>query len=572
MILDRSTTPDELRALARNDINQYWAGRRRRELLPRLFKRIDQLLRGDPNTFTVLADAARPGAVCWTLTGQPANALFSERDYELYSHVAALNLKTLEETPHANKQTQFLSAAELRRYVTEMLDGCGRALSVDQLTRGLQIYYHLEPSSEEFPDENALPDHDRDTYIASVATDEDHDPPGADASAKATALLETMTPRQRTILEKLLEGGQQNEIAAELGVSQGTVSAEKDSIAQAVQQQCPDRDDPTRDARRRHRNPRGEPVSHHGQHNLSTSHKHSVPGARPASRRAADTAYGALFGEPSGPTPGEIWSLSAATPSATAQGLLLAVITTVSDQKVQVVPLSVEPDEATEWDLLIPASILGYRTIAQAKLAGTASTAQLQERLSSLPAPVMDQLTDLRDAAKHQLPIPPANLNVGPWVLSEADPRLESRRSAADQLTSYLTLTDPDPAAEWGSFGAILVRGSRAQGLSIETLTDEPWAQEIQEDKADLFNRVPPRKLARLIRGLRISWNDRVREVLANAVRATLTSSEVLPGTALGRHRGHRGRSKQSARASPEDADRAASEYVDSVQKAIDEI
>jgi hypothetical protein len=313
-------------------------------------------------------------------------------------------------------------------------------------------------------------------------------------------------------------------------------------------------------------------VSHHGQHDLSASGERSVHGAVPARWRAADAAYGALFGEPSGPTPGEIWTLSAAVPSAPVQGLLLAVITGVSGQKAQVIPLSVKPDEATEWDLLIPASVLGYRTIAQAKLAGTVATAQLQERLSSLPAPAMGQLTDLRDAAERQLPIPPANLNVGPWILSEADPRLEYRRSAADQLSSYLTLADPDPSAEWGSFGAILVRGSRARGLSIEALTDEPWAREIQEDKADLFNRVPPRKLARLIRDLRINWNDRVREALANAVRATLSSSELLPGTALGRHRGPRGRSTRSARASPEDADRAASEYVDSVQKAIDEI
>jgi hypothetical protein len=313
-------------------------------------------------------------------------------------------------------------------------------------------------------------------------------------------------------------------------------------------------------------------MSHHDQHDLSAGRECSVPGAVSASWRAADAAYGALFGEPSGPARGEIWTLSTAAPSAPGQGLLLVVITAVSDRKVHVVPLSVEPDEATEWDLLIPASVLGYRTIAQAKLAGTVATAQLQERLTSLPASVMSQLTELRDAAERQLPTPPANLNVGPWVLSEADPRLESRRSAADQLTSYLTLTNPDPAAEWGSFGAILVRGSLAQGLSIEAFTDEPWALEIQEDKADLFNHVPPRKLARLIRDLRIGWNDWVREALANAVRATLTSSELLPGTALGRHRGPRGRSTRSARASPEDADRAASEYVDSVQKAIDEI
>ncbi len=312
-------------------------------------------------------------------------------------------------------------------------------------------------------------------------------------------------------------------------------------------------------------------MNHHGQHDLSAANNHGAPASVSGSWRAADAAYGALFGEPSGPSPGEIWTLSAAAPSAP-DGLLLAVITAVSGREAEVVPLSTEPEEATEWDLLIPASVLGYRTIAQAKLSGTVATAQLRERLSSLPVPVMGQLKDLREAAGRQLPVPPANLDVGPWVLSESDPRLASRRSAVDQLSTYLKLTHTDPAAEWGSFGAILVRGSRAQGLSIEALTDEPWAQEIQEDQADLVNRVPPRKLAGLLNDLRIGWNERVREALASAVRATLTSSELLPGTAFGRRRGPRGRSRRPARASPEEADRAASAYVDSVHKAIEEL
>ncbi len=242
MIVDRSSTPGDLRKLARKDIDQYWADCRRRELRPRLFKRIDQLLRGDPATFTIRADAARAGAVYWTLTARPASALFSERDSELYSHVAALNLTTLEESPDAQKQTQFLSAGELRRYVTGMLDGCGRALSVDQLAHALEVYYHLEPVRGELPDENALPERDRDTYTATVATPENHCPPGPEASTKASALLQTLTARQRTIIEKLLEEHAPSEISNELGVSQSTVSAEMRSIAETVQRQCPDRE------------------------------------------------------------------------------------------------------------------------------------------------------------------------------------------------------------------------------------------------------------------------------------------------------------------------------------------
>lgn len=284
--------------------------------------------------------------------------------------------------------------------------------------------------------------------------------------------------------------------------------------------------------------------------------------------RAANAAYATLFGESSTPAAGDIWTVSARTGSK-GQGLMLAIVTAVSDVDAQVVPVSGESDAATEWDLLIPASVLGYRAIAQAKLTGSIATSQLEERLSKLPAAAMGELKQLADAADRQVPIPPANLNVGPWVLSEEDPRLAARKHIADEVSAYITLAYADPAAEWGSFGGILVRSSRAQGMSIETLVDEVWAQAIQEDQVDLFNRVPARRLARLITDLQIAWNERVRQALKNAVRATLTPSEVVHGAALGRRRGARSRSKQRARASPEEADRAASEYVASVEKAL---
>ena len=175
-ILDKAQTVEQLRGLAVKELDQYWAGVRRRDLLPRLRMRIEQLLNGESDVFEVRMAAARPGETCWTLTERPANALFSERDSELFAHVSALNLKTIEERAEAGKQSQFLTAAELRRYVIGMLERTGRALSLDQLTRGLQVYYRLEATIEELPDENALQGRESETYLEHASVHEEPKP------------------------------------------------------------------------------------------------------------------------------------------------------------------------------------------------------------------------------------------------------------------------------------------------------------------------------------------------------------------------------------------------------------
>lgn len=240
-ILDKADTPGGLRGLALKEIDQYWAGVRRRDLLPRLRKRIEELLSSELDVFEVRMAAARPGDVCWTLAARPASALFSERDSELYAHVSALNLRTIEEGAEAAKQTQFLTAAELRRYVVGMLDGTGRALSLDQLMRALQIYYRIEPTIEELPDENALQAAEGETYLARASAQEQPEPIAEDAFTKGRAMLAALTPRQQTILAGLLKGCQQAELAGEVGVSPAMVSAEVRAIGQVILAACPER-------------------------------------------------------------------------------------------------------------------------------------------------------------------------------------------------------------------------------------------------------------------------------------------------------------------------------------------
>jgi hypothetical protein len=306
-------------------------------------------------------------------------------------------------------------------------------------------------------------------------------------------------------------------------------------------------------------------------------HKHThtpfpqSPGTRHASWREAENLHHALLAgeEDRATSPGEVWSVRATSAQGHEQLLLAVIAAPASEDAVAVIPLSEDSRMATEWDLVIPAEVLGYTVLAQAKLTGTVAPDQLAQRLSSLPERVLNELEELSTAAKQGASIPPAHLPVGPWVLDEADERLQVRAHNAHALAAYLHASYEDPLSEWGSFGGILVRGSRALGVSIETLTDEPWANAIQTDEIDLFKRVPARRLARLITDLQIAWNERVRQALKNAVRATLTPSEVVHGAALGRRRGARSRSKQRARASPEEADRAASEYVASVEKAL---
>lgn len=229
-MIDRAGSVTHLRALVGSDLYQYAVDQLRSELPTRLFERLDALLRSETDRFMVMVAASDRGATCWTLAARPATAMFSDRDHELKSLVWAVGLKTLEEKADAKKQTQFIVADELDRYVCEMLDRSGRGLTLDQLTHGLVVTYSLDPSFEELPDESTLADRH---YAAERAGVPMGDPPALptdDCVAAARQLVDAMTERQLKILKLYRNECNQREIADVLGCSPPTISAEMDTI------------------------------------------------------------------------------------------------------------------------------------------------------------------------------------------------------------------------------------------------------------------------------------------------------------------------------------------------------
>jgi DNA-binding NarL/FixJ family response regulator len=233
-MIDKARHVGALRKIAEEDLHQYAAIQRRGELPTRLFKRLDKLLRANPQRYSPLMPSVNAGSTYWTLTSRPANAIFSERDHELLSHVFAVGLNTLEESVDAGKQTQFLIHSELDRYTYEMLERSARGLSLDQLVRGLVLAYALDPQMQEFPDADALEEQLGSSATTGVENSDVADPPDAGIETAARTFVADLTPRQAVLLRGILHDQSQQVIANELGCSTATLSAEKDAMAQAI--------------------------------------------------------------------------------------------------------------------------------------------------------------------------------------------------------------------------------------------------------------------------------------------------------------------------------------------------
>ncbi len=242
-MIDKAESVHALRALAAEDLQQYANEERRRDLDARLFKRLCDLLPSKPQRFRVLLVSQKPGNTYWTLTERPARAIFSASDAELVSHVFACALQTLPENPMAKKESQFLTAPELERYARTMLERTARALSPDQLIRGLVLAYGLKPTLTGLPDESGLgedldegdPGGDqREAECEGIPRAAELQLPSDFARAGAQELLGTLSARQCEVLGDLHAGRKQSEIARRLGCSQATISNERAAIAAAL--------------------------------------------------------------------------------------------------------------------------------------------------------------------------------------------------------------------------------------------------------------------------------------------------------------------------------------------------
>lgn len=154
--------------------------------------------------------------------------------------------------------------------------------------------------------------------------------------------------------------------------------------------------------------------------------------------------------------------------------LLLAALLAISEDSLEVAPLSCEVVLAAEWDLLLGEAEgpLGYEAIAEVWNHGRVSPAQIAESFGVLPEQTSEVLIALY-AAVFVDDAPPA-APTGPPLLSDEDPRALFQDREAERARSYWS-----DAEELGADA----RELRDRGIGFLVRV---WLEEVGEDTAGL--------------------------------------------------------------------------------------
>jgi hypothetical protein len=228
-------------------------------------------------------------------------------------------------------------------------------------------------------------------------------------------------------------------------------------------------------------------------------------------------------------------------------GLMPVIAVAPGDDTISVIPLSPAVQNATEWDLELPAEVLGYRAIAEVWNYGSILPEQCGELVATVTPEILEGLQTLFRAALSSDPVP-NGLRVGPPVLDDDDPRLLAQDADADLAHSFwepaLALAG---AATFGEF----VRHRRLEldvaAAELETTSGaNGWLADVEDDTLDLRQALPSHALVEVLRRLQVGASARLRAI----VRSTLEGTS--PQFARGR---------ASAEPPPIDAD----EYLDAV-------
>jgi hypothetical protein len=207
--------------------------------------------------------------------------------------------------------------------------------------------------------------------------------------------------------------------------------------------------------------------------------------------------------------------------SDSADELLPAVVLAVSEETATIAPLSAEVWGATEWDLLLPPSEVGYPAAVQVWNTGTVLLEQLQEVIGALGRTAFEQLAALARAAAASA-VPPADAAVGAPVLNDEDPRLLVQDEQAETARLFW---QPALALAGAATLGQLVRHRRTQFAEAEA---EPWVESLERDELDIPRALSAQALAALLRRLGLAGSRRLREI----ARATIEAHA--PATARG--------------------------------------
>jgi hypothetical protein len=180
--------------------------------------------------------------------------------------------------------------------------------------------------------------------------------------------------------------------------------------------------------------------------------------------------------------------------------LLAAVVRRVSSEVLTVVPISAAVELATEWDLLLSPTTLGYAAMAQVWNFGSVLPEQVVAVVAGLAEGERGMLDALAEAARTGGAVP-GGMPVGPPVLEDVDPRLLHQDAAAERARAYQ-----------------LVHHRREElGIDadeLETLSPvDGWLGALEGDVLDVRRALPSSALAELMRRLQLRASRRLGRI-----------------------------------------------------------
>jgi hypothetical protein len=202
------------------------------------------------------------------------------------------------------------------------------------------------------------------------------------------------------------------------------------------------------------------------------------------------------------------------------------------DETVTVVPVSADVRLATDWDLLLDPSVLGYRAIAEVWNYGSVLPEQCVEVVGTVDDLVFAAMKAMIAAAIAGEPAP-SGVPIGPAVVADDDPRLLFQDAEAEAVHVFWQPTLRLAGAL--TLGEV-VRHRRDEAevaARVDALAGATeWLEPLERDELDIARRLPSTTLADLLRHLGLGASARLRSIASTTLQAS--SPAIARGPASG--------------------------------------
>lgn len=227
---------------------------------------------------------------------------------------------------------------------------------------------------------------------------------------------------------------------------------------------------------------------------------------------------------------------------------LVAALVDWDDEEAVVVPFSDDVVYATNWDILLERSLLGYSAMAEVWNHGAVMREQLVEKLGELGG-ATEVLSALYVAALESGEVP-TGAPVGPPVLGDADPRLLFQSEETERTSVYWQPATLLAGVE--SLGELLHLQREELGIELQDLgqlISENQLVAAERDRLDLVGNIEPPTFASLLKALHLVLSQRLQGLMLGAAQAMLPDDPYEGATTFALYRTRRGSSRSSSQA-----------------------